>query len=230
MTGTLYLVATPIGNLSDITLRAIETLNTVDLVACEDTRQTAKLLRHHRIQKPLTSLHEHNERGKTQQLVSQLREGRSIALVSDGGTPLISDPGWRLVHDALAEQLPVTWIPGPTACIGALVLSGLPADRFSFEGFLPAKAGARRKRLEALRQESRTVILYESPHRLLKTLRDVRELLGDVAMSCSREPTKMFEETRRGRASELVAHFEQHPPRGEFTVAFRPGGERDGLA
>ena len=225
--GALFVVATPIGNMSDITLRAIETLKTVSLIACEDTRQTGKLLRHHRIRTPLTSLHEHNERVMAPQLIQQLRDGRSIALVSDGGTPLISDPGWRLVHDALAEQLPVTWIPGPTACIGALVLSGLPTDRFAFEGFLPAKAVARRKRLEALRGEPRTVVLYESPHRLLRLLRELRDILGNIRVSCARELTKMFEEIRRGQTSDLIAHFEQRLPRGEFTVVFRPGGEQD---
>jgi 16S rRNA (cytidine1402-2'-O)-methyltransferase len=221
MAGTLHLVATPIGNLDDITLRAIETLKAVDLIACEDTRQTAKLLHRHAIRKPLVSVHEHNERPRTAGLLEQLRGGRSVALVCDGGTPLISDPGWWLVRRALEEGLPVTWVPGPAALIGGLVLSGLPTDRFVFEGFLPAKAGARRRRLEALKGETRTVILYESPHRLLRTLCDLHDILGDIPVACARELTKKFEEVRRGHAGELIAHFEHHPPRGEFVLVWR---------
>ena len=216
--GTLYVVATPIGNLKDITLRAIETLKSVALIACEDTRQTQKLLHHYEIRKPLVSVHDHNERARTPELLDRLRAGDSVALVSDGGTPLISDPGWWLVHRAIEEQLPVSWIPGPTALIGALVLSGLPMERFVFEGFLPIKSGARRKRLEALKHEERTIILYEAPHRVLKVLQEIREVMGDVSMTCARELTKTFEEVRRGMASGLVHHFEQHLPRGEFVI------------
>lgn len=222
MAGALYVVGTPIGNLGDITVRALETLKAVDVIVCEDTRQTSKLLQHYQIRKPLVSLHDHNERQRTPELIEQLRGGRSIALVSDGGTPLISDPGWWLVHRAIEEQIPVSWIPGPTALIGALVLSGLPTDRFVFEGFLPPKSAARRKRLEALRGEMRTVVLYESPHRVVKTLRDTHEVLGDIPMVCARELTKKFEEVKRGRASELLAHFEHHPPRGEFVLVMKP--------
>jgi 16S rRNA (cytidine1402-2'-O)-methyltransferase len=148
-----------------------------------------------------------------------LKQGQSLALVSDGGTPLISDPGWRLVRDAIDLHLPVTWIPGSTALIGGLVLSGLPTDRFVFEGFLPLKSGARRKRLESLKQERRTIVFYEAPHRLVRTLVEIREVIGDVAMSCSRELTKRFEETRRGCVSELIAHFKKQTPRGEFVLA-----------
>ena len=220
MSGTLYLVSTPIGNLKDIALRAIDVMKSVDVIACEDTRQTAKLLSHHHIRKPMVSLHEHNERSRTPGLIEQLKAGQSIALVCDGGTPLISDPGWRLVHDAIEAEIPVTWIPGPTALIGGLVLSGLPTERFVFEGFLPAKPGARHRRLEALKDEERTVVLYESPHRLLKTLKEIRDVLGDVPTTCARELTKRFEEVRRGKMSELIAHFEHHPPRGEFVLAF----------
>ncbi len=223
MVGTLHVVATPIGNLQDITVRAIETLKAVDVIACEDTRQTGKLLAHYEIRKPLVSLHDHNERARAPELIEKLRSGQSIALVSDGGTPLISDPGWHLVHRVLEEKLPVTWIPGPTALIGALVLSGLPTDRFVFEGFLPAKPGARRKRLEALKQEERTIVFYESPHRLLKTLKDVHDVLGDVQMSCARELTKTFEEVKRGTVSRVIEHFEQHAPRGEFVIAISHG-------
>ena len=222
-TGTLYVVATPIGNLQDITLRAVETLKSVDVIACEDTRQTAKLLQRYAIRKPLVSLHEHNERVRTPELLAKLKSGASVALVSDGGTPLISDPGWWLVHRAIEEQVPVSWIPGPTALIGALVLSGLPTDRFVFEGFLPVKSGARRRRLEMLKSEARTIVLYESPHRLLKTLRDIHDILGDGQAACARELTKMFEEIRRGVISELIEHFEQHPPRGECVITFKSG-------
>jgi 16S rRNA (cytidine1402-2'-O)-methyltransferase len=220
-TGVLYVVGTPIGNLGDVTQRALETLKAADLIACEDTRQTSKLLNHYGIRKPLVSLHEYNERARTPGFIEQLRAGKSIALVCDGGTPLISDPGWWLVHQAIEDKVRVEWIPGATALIGGLVLSGLPTDRFVFEGFLPVKPGARRKRLEALKTEERTVILYEAPHRLLKTLREIREILGDVSMACARELTKKFEEVRRGTASELLAHFEHHPPRGEFVLVFR---------
>ena len=221
MAGTLYVVATPIGNLQDISLRAIETLRSVDLIACEDTRQTGKLLARHAIRRPMTSLHEYNERQRVPSLLRELAAGRSIALVSDSGTPLISDPGWRVVHEAIGAGVPVRWIPGPAALIGGLVVSGLPTDRFTFEGFLPAKPGARRKRLEALRGESRTVVCYEAPQRLLKTLRELRALFGDIPVTCARELTKIFEEARRGPIGEVLAHFEQHPPRGECTVVFR---------
>lgn len=220
MPGTLYIVATPIGNLRDITLRAIDTLKAVALIACEDTRHTSNLLSHYEIHKPLVSLHEHNERKRTPELIEKLKHGQSVALVCDGGTPLVSDPGWLLVHRAIEEHVPVSWIPGPAALIGGLVLSGLPSDRFVFEGFLPAKASARRRRLEALKGEPRTVILYESPHRLVNMLRDLHEVLGDTPVACARELTKMFEESRRGKAGELIAHFEKHPPRGEFVVVF----------
>ncbi|MBI2884610.1 MAG: 16S rRNA (cytidine(1402)-2'-O)-methyltransferase [Candidatus Omnitrophica bacterium] len=218
MPGTLYLVGTPVGNLGDITLRAIETLKSAAVIACEDTRQTAKLLHHYGIATPMTSLHEHNERAKTPALIERLKAGESVALVSDGGTPLISDPGWWLVHRAIEESVPVSWVPGPAALIGALVLSGLPAERFVFEGFLPATSGRRRARLEALTHEERTIVLHESPHRLLKTLAEIRETIGDVPAVCVRELTKMFEEVRRGRVSELLAHFEQKPPKGEFVI------------
>lgn len=221
MTGVLYIVGTPIGNLRDITARALDVLRTVDLVACEDTRQTAKLLGAHQIEISMVSLHDHNERSRTPGLIRQLQAGKTIALVSDGGTPLINDPGWWLVRQAIEAQIPVSWIPGATALIGALVLSGLPTDRFVFEGFLPAKPTARRKRLEALKGEPRTIVCYESPHRVLAALRDVRELLGDVQVACARELTKVFEEVRRGPVSELIGHFEQHPPRGELMLVLK---------
>ena len=222
MSGTLFVVATPIGNLQDVTLRALETLKRVDLIACEDTRQTGKLLAHHGIKRPLTSLHDHNEFAKAPELVNRLRAGEAVALVSDAGTPLINDPGWRLVRGAIDAGIAVTWIPGAMALIGALVLSGLPTDRFVFEGFLPAKPTARRKRLEALKSEERTVVCYESSHRLLRTLHDLEELFGEAQIACARELTKMFEEIRRGTARELRAHFEQRAPRGEFALVLQP--------
>ena len=214
----LYVVGTPIGNLGDMTFRAVETLKSVDLIACEDTRQTAKLLHYYQIAKPLISVHDHNERQRAPELIDRLKSGKSAALVSDGGTPLINDPGWWLVHCVIEEGLPVSWIPGPVAAIGALVLSGLPTDRFIFEGFLPAKSGARRRRLETLRDEERTIVFYESPHRLLKTLEDIRDILGDVPVACARELTKVFEQTIRGTISEAVQHFSKYSPRGECVL------------
>ena len=222
MAGTLYIVATPIGNLQDITLRAIETLKSMDVIACEDTRQTSKLLQRYEIHKPLVRFDDHVERAQTPRLLERLRQGESVALVSDGGTPLISDPGWWLVRQAIDAGVAVTTIPGPSAVIAALTVSGLPTDRFVFEGFLPAKPVARRKRLDALKQEERSVILYESPHRLLKTLEAIQEALGDVTVSVSRELTKQFEETRRARVKEQVGHFTTHPPRGEFVLVLPP--------
>jgi 16S rRNA (cytidine1402-2'-O)-methyltransferase len=198
MSGTLSVVSTPIGNLQDITLRALETLRAVDVIACEDTRQTGKLLKHYGITKPLVSLHDHNERQRTPELLSRLRTGQSVALVSDGGTPLVSDPGWWLVRQAIEAGIQVVPIPGVSAMLAALVVAGLPTDRFVFEGFLPSKPVARRKRLEALKQEEGTIILYESPHRLVRTLREVSEIMGAVPIACARELTKVFEEIRRG--------------------------------
>ncbi len=228
MGGMLHVVATPVGHLGDLTSRAVDTLRAADLIACEDTRQTGTLLARYQIRRPLVSLHEHNERARTPQLMERLEAGESIALVCDGGTPLISDPGWWLVRQAIDAGVAVTWIPGACALIGALVLSGLPTGRFVFEGFLPAKPGARRRRLEALRGEERTIVLYESPHRLLKTLRDLREILGDVSLACARELTKVFEEVRRGHVSEVLAHFERQTPRGEcvLVISARRAGEQ----
>ena len=220
--GTLYVVATPIGNLKDITLRAIETLKSADLIVCEDTRHTGKLLRHYEIIKPTLSLHEHNERTRTPELLKRLYDGEHLALVCDSGTPLISDPGWWLVHRAIEHELPVTWIPGPSAFLGALVLSELPVEQFAFEGFLPTKPGARAKRLAALRNDNRTIVLYESPHRLLKTLREIRQVVGNIPMACARELTKVFEEVRRGTVDELIAHFERSATRGEFVLVLGP--------
>jgi len=220
--GTLYIVATPIGNLGDITLRAIETLKSVDLIACEDTRRAGVLLKAHGITTPMTSYHSYSARGKSAALIERLQAGARIALISDAGLPGISDPGTALVQRSIAAGVPVEVIPGASASLMALVLSGLPTDRFTFEGFLPVKPGARRTRLEALRAEPRTVVLYEAPHRIEKTLAAIEAVFGDIAMSCSRELTKLFEETRRERVSQLRAHFAQHPPKGEFVLVLPP--------
>ncbi len=227
MPGTLQVVATPIGNLKDITLRAVETLKSADLIACEDTRHAAILLKAHDIRTPTTSYHSYTSEGKAHRLVQQLREGARIALISDAGSPGISDPGFALIRDALEAGVPVEVIPGPSAALTALVLSGFPTDRFVFEGFLPVKSGGRRKRLEALREETRTVVLYESPHRIIKLLAEIEEVFGDVPVSVSREMTKRFEETRRGPVRAIRAHFDQHPPKGEFVVALPPQRMRD---
>ncbi len=215
----LYIVSTPIGNLKDITLRAIETLKTVDLIAAEDTRHTLILTRHYGIDTPITSYFEHNEFQKGEALLKMLKEGRHIALVTDAGTPGISDPGFHLIRLAQANGIPMTAVPGPSAAITGLSLSGLPPDRFVFVGFLPVKSAARQKRLEEFRNEKGTVIFYESPHRLMKTLRDMETVLGEnFDVVCARELTKKFEEVRRGTAGELADYFSAHPPRGEFVV------------
>lgn len=214
----LYIVSTPIGNLKDITLRAIETLKSVDLIAAEDTRHTKILLDAHQIQKPLTSFFEHNQIKKADHLLGLLKMGRNIALVSDAGTPGISDPGFLMVRLAQENNIPVTVIPGVSACITALTASGLPAHRFLFEGFLPPKSGARRNKLLALKGQEATVIFYESPHRLLKTLRDMQEVWDDPIIVVARELTKKFEEIRKDKASLLIEHFTLHHPKGEFVL------------
>ncbi len=214
----LYIVSTPIGNLKDITLRALETLKTVDLIAAEDTRHARILTQHYQITAPLTSYFEHNQSHKGESLVKRLKEGADIALITDAGTPGISDPGYHLIQLAKREGIPMTVIPGPTALIAALTLSGLPAHSFIFEGFLPVKSQARRKKLETLKGEERTIIFYESPHRLVKSLRDIEEVLENPEIECVREITKKFEEVRRGRCTELLEHFSQQKPRGEFVL------------
>lgn len=221
MAGTLYLVATPIGNLDDLSSRARDVLRSVQLIAAEDTRHTATLLARHDLHTPLTSFYDAVERSKTPELLRRLLGGESIALVSDAGTPGIADPGGHLVPRAIEAGIPVTAIPGPCAAITALTVSGLPMERFVFESYLPMKPGARQRRLEALKKEPRTIVCYETPHRLLKSLAVIREVLGDVPMSVVRELTKHFEEVRRGTVSEHLVHFEAHPPRGEFVLVFR---------
>lgn len=213
----LYLVPTPIGNLDDITLRAIKVLESVDVILAEDTRTSGKLLKHLNISKPLQSYHIHNEHKAVEQLVERMKKGETFALISDAGTPAISDPGFLLVREALAAQIEVNCLPGATAFVPALVNSGLPADKFVFEGFLPHKKG-RQTRLKILAEEERTIILYESPHRLIKCLEQLKEFCGDRQVSVSRELTKMFEETVRGSLSEVIAYFNEKGVKGEFVV------------
>jgi len=222
MAGTLHVVATPIGNLNDITLRAIETLKAAHLIACEDTRHASILLKAHGISTATTSYHSYSDAAKTDRIIDALREGRDVALISDAGSPGISDPGYALIREALEAGAPVTVVPGPSAALTALVLSGFPTDRFVFEGFLPVKPGARRMRLNALRDDARTAVVYESPHRLLKLLGEIEDVFGDIPVSVSRELTKKFEETRREHVSRARAHFEAHPPKGEFVVVLPP--------
>jgi len=214
----LYIVSTPIGNLKDITLRAIETLKKVDLIAAEDTRHTRKLTSHYNIDTPLTSYFEHNEKKKAQYILKILQEGKNVALVTDAGTPGISDPGYPLIKIAKDNDISITVIPGPTALIAALTLSGLPAHNFLFEGFLPPKTVARKKKLEGFKQEKRTIIFYESPHRIIKTLKDIEEVLDNPVVVCAREMTKKFEEVKEDSAGKLVQHFMKHTPRGEFVI------------
>lgn len=213
----LYLVPTPIGNLDDITLRAIKVLESVDVILAEDTRTSRKLLKHLNISKPLQSYHIHNEHKAVEQLVQRMKKGETFALISDAGTPAISDPGFLLVREALAADIEVNCLPGATAFVPALVNSGLPSDKFVFEGFLPHKKG-RQTRLNVLAEEERTVILYESPHRLIKCLEQLKEFCGDRQVSVSRELTKMFEETVRGTLSEVIAYFTTKGVKGEFVV------------
>ncbi len=218
--GTLYLVGTPIGNLEDITLRALHVLKQVDLIACEDTRHTATLLNHYGIDRPTISYHEHNELTRAAELIVHLERGDNIAVVSDAGMPGVSDPGYRLVALAVRHHIRVVPIPGASAFLSALVASGLATDSFHFVGFLPAKAGARRTALEAIRDSSRTQVFYEAPHRIVETLRDIVEVLGgDRHVVVAREVTKIHEEFLRGRAGEVLAELEQRGEiRGEITL------------
>jgi 16S rRNA (cytidine1402-2'-O)-methyltransferase len=215
--GSLYVVSTPIGNMDDITLRALRVLRDVDLIAAEDTRTTRNLLRHHGIDTDCISYFARNERQRIPMLIEHLQAERSLAVVSDAGTPGISDPAALLISAAIEEEIEVIPIPGASAALAALAASGLQMDRFHFEGFLPIKK-RRRTRIEALENDTRTVILYESVHRLLKTLRELQEVLGERRVSVSREITKKFEETVRGSFAEVIAHFEAHPPKGEFVI------------
>jgi 16S rRNA (cytidine1402-2'-O)-methyltransferase len=218
MPSILYIVATPIGNLEDITLRALRVLKEVDVIAAEDTRHTQILLSHHDIHTPLTSYHEHNEKTKAQELITRLARGQNIALVSDAGTPAISDPGFRLVVQAIRAGVRIIPIPGASALTAVLSASGLPTDRFIFEGFLPAKKKQRRERLQALRDETRTLIFYEAPHRLKDALDDICELLGNRDAVLAREVSKIHEEFIRGPVSDLVHALGGGNIRGEVTL------------
>jgi 16S rRNA (cytidine1402-2'-O)-methyltransferase len=218
MSGTLYIVATPIGNLEDITLRALRVLKDVDLIAAEDTRHTRILLDHHGIRASVTSYHEHNERAKAQELVRQLETGVNIALVSDAGTPAISDPGYRLVVAAITAGVRVVPIPGASALTAVLSASGLPTDGFVFEGFLPAKQQQRRTRLQTLCREIKTLIFYEAPHRLRECLGDIREILGDREMTLAREVSKVHEEFLRGPVSQILQQIAAREIKGEVTL------------
>jgi 16S rRNA (cytidine1402-2'-O)-methyltransferase len=217
--GTLYVVGTPIGNLEDITLRALRVLREVGLIAAEDTRSARVLLRHYEIGTPVTSFHDYTDPGKTRRLVDRLTAGEDVALISEAGMPAISDPGYPLIREALGAGCPVTCVPGPSAVLTALVLSGLPAHAFHYVGFLPRKAGERRRVLARLAAEPNTMICFESPHRLLAALRDVVETYGaERPMAIARELTKRFEEVVRGTAGTVQEHFQAHSPRGEFTL------------
>ncbi len=217
--GTLYIVGTPIGNLEDMTVRAVRILQTVDLIAAEDTRHTGKLLHHFQIKTPQISYHEHNRTTRVPELLAKLQQGWAIALVSDAGMPGISDPGYELVKACAEEGFTVVPIPGASAVITALSASGLPSDRFIFEGFLPAKSQARRTHLESLQSESRTIVFYESPHRLRATLQDLADVLGsDRQITLARELTKLHEEFWRGTAVEAIELYTQREPQGEYTI------------
>jgi len=223
----LYLVATPIGNLEDITLRALRVLKEVSLIACEDTRHTRKLLDHFGIQKPTISYHEHNEQDRAQELTARLSQGESIALVTDAGTPGVSDPAYRLVVAALEHDIQVIPIPGATALIAGLIASGLPTDAFLFAGFLPAKRNARREKLEAVRHVRETLIFYEAPHRIRETLMEAQAVLGNRQASLARELTKLHEQFLRGTLAEISLTLQAQEPRGEITLVIAGANEHE---
>lgn len=225
VSGTLYLVGTPIGNLGDITDRARETLRSVDLIAAEDTRRTGRLLQRFGIKAKTVSLFEGNERVRTEELLVELREGSDVAVVTDAGMPAVSDPGFRLVRACAEEGIDVRVVPGPSAVIAALVVSGLPSDRWVFEGFLPRKAGERRARLRAMRHDPRTVVLFESPHRVATLFRDVLVELGDRRLALARELTKLHEEVVRGRTSEVLATLADRELKGEVVIVLEGATE-----
>ena len=222
----LYIVATPIGNLGDITLRAVEILTRCDAIACEDTRVTAKLLRHLGISKPLWRYDDHSAANDRERLLDAMRR-QAVALVSDAGTPLVSDPGYRLVREARAASIPVTSLPGPSAPVTALTLAGLPSDRFLFAGFLPSKDKARREVLEELAAVRATLVFFESAPRLTKALAAIGEVLPGRELAVARELTKLYEECRSGTAGELAAHYEARPPRGEIVLLVGPPPDRE---
>ena len=223
--GKLYLVPTPIGNLKDITQRALETLAAVDIIACEDTRHSGQLLAHFGIQQKKISYFEHNESTRVPQIIDMLKEGQSVAVISDGGSPGLSDPAYRLVAAAVEEGIVIEALPGPTAAITALTASGLPTDRFFFEGFLPVKSGKRNTRLTQLRDFSHTIIIYESVHRIIKSLDAIAEVFGDRQICVGREISKLHEEYVRGTAAEVSQYFSAKNPKGEFVIVI--AGNRD---
>ena len=218
MNGILYIVSTPIGNLEDLTYRAHRILQTVNIIAAEDTRHTQKLCRHYGITTTLTSYHDFNKEDKTPTLLNKLQEGQSVALVSDAGTPLISDPGYYIVTRAIDEAIPIVPIPGPSAVLTALVASGLPTDTFHYEGFLPKKAVARSRMLQALAENPKTIILFETPHRIQSTLSEIKEIFGNRPLSIARELTKTYEEIIRGSAEDILKRYQTKKPKGEMTV------------
>jgi 16S rRNA (cytidine1402-2'-O)-methyltransferase len=229
--GTLYVVATPIGNLEDISYRAVRVLQEANLIACEDTRHTAKLLNHYGIDKPTVSYHEHNEAERAEELVAKLEEGLNIAQVSDAGMPGISDPGYRVIHLAIERGVQVVPIPGPSALVAALAGSGLPTDSFQFLGFLPAKSGQRRTLLETLRAVQHTTVVYEAPHRIVETMKDIVEFLGgERPVVVARELTKVHEEFIRGTAAQVLGRVQEHEPKGEMTLLIGKGAEQQGEA
>ena len=223
----LYLVGTPIGNFDDMTFRAVETLKKVDLIAAEDTRNTLNLLNHFEIKTKLTSYHEHNKASKGQQLLEVLLEGKDIAIVTDAGMPAISDPGEDIVRLCIENDIEITTIPGPTAFVSALVMSGLSTKGVVFEGFLSAKNSERENRLQELKDYKETIIFYEAPHKLLRTLEHIKNVFGDRKMSVSREITKKFEETLRGNISFIIEHFNDNNPRGEFVLVVDGAEEKE---
>ena len=214
----LYIISTPIGNLKDISLRVIEVLKSVNLIACEDTRHSKILLDHYGIKTPTTSYFQHNKITKGQYLLQLLKEGGSVALISDAGTPGMLDPGYNIINLAIKNNIETTLIPGPSAFINALVLSGKPAHKFTFEGFLPRGPLARKNRLKEISRLKHTVVFYESSHRIIKTLQDIHEVFGDKEIACCRELTKKFEEIKRGSAKDILEEFKLKEPRGEFVV------------
>lgn len=224
--GTLHLVATPIGNLEDLSFRALRTLESCQLIAAEDTRRTRKLLTHYGVSRPLVSYYEHNETKRIPAILDALREGKDVALVSDAGSPGISDPGFRLVREAADQGLPVTALPGPSAVILALSVSGLPTDRFSFYGFLPRSGAERKRLLEEAAQVPHTLVFFESPHRIVKTLEDMLDLLGDRRAAVCRELTKRFEQVERDVLSELIDKWKTRTPKGEFCIVIEGRGRK----
>lgn len=216
--GTLYVVSTPIGNLQDITYRAVDVLSSVDVIACEDTRRTKILLDHYQIKKQLLSYYEYNKLKRIDQILGYLKQGKSVALVSDAGTPGVSDPGYSLIKKVIEENCLLEAIPGVSAFLTALVVSGMPMHRFCFEGFLPVKSGARKKILETIKLEKKTTVLYESPHRLIKTLNAIKEVFGNADIVIGRELTKKFEQMLRLSVEQAIAYFEAKNPKGEFVI------------